>query len=57
MSKLASPNIFIRVKKNEFKDLLAKELREQAELKRKLAEVEDDKMTLEQQLETGFKLG
>ena len=36
---------------------LNKELREQAELKRKLAEVEDDKMTLEQQLETGFKLG
>jgi hypothetical protein len=35
------------VKKNEFKDLLAKELREQAEFKRKLAEIEDDKMTLE----------
>ena len=50
------PNMH-RVKKNEFKDLLAKELREQAELKRKLAEVEDDKMTLEQQLETGFKIG
>jgi len=37
--------------------LLAKELREQADLKRKLAEAEDDKLTLEQQLETGFKIG
>lgn len=32
-------------------------MRTQAELKQKLADLEDDKLTLEQQLETGFKMG
>jgi hypothetical protein len=32
-------------------------MRTQAELKQKLTDLEDDKLTLEQQLETGFKMG
>jgi hypothetical protein len=35
---------------------LAQELRDGADLKAKLHELEDDKLTLEQQLETGFKI-
>ena len=42
--------------KDTFKDQLAEELRLQADLKAKLHNLEDDKFTLEQQLETGFKM-
>jgi hypothetical protein len=38
---------FYRQKKNEFKEQLGKEMKEQVDLKRELAEIEDDKMTLE----------
>ena len=46
-----------REKKIDFKDQLFEETRKQAELKQKLVNLEDDKMTLEQQIETGFKIG
>jgi hypothetical protein len=32
-------------------------MRKQAELKLKMSEIEDERLSLEQQLETGFKLG
>lgn len=46
-----------RSKKNEFKDELVNETRSNVEFRRKLADLEDDKIALEQSLETGFKPG
>jgi chromosome segregation ATPase len=47
----------LEAKKQGFKDELFQETKKQAELKQRLTDLEDDKLTLEQQLETGFKLG
>jgi len=45
----------VDMKKNQFRDQLFNEAKDNQEFRKKLIDLEDEKITLEQQLETGFK--